>query len=107
MAVVGAPYTLRALRLAHEVFEVGSSKRVDGKKHGGALGLFPGGYEGGRYLLPSVGAFAFLFWQGLSFLVPKRWQPVIVVGVLVLLLVLNVGCIVNLTNFLNPLYAPP
>lgn len=67
----------------------------------------PGGYEGGRYLLPSVGAFAFLFWQGLSFLVPKRWQPVIVVGVLVLLLVLNVGCIVNLTNFLNPLYAPP
>ncbi|MGQ9463297.1 MAG: hypothetical protein ACUVTP_09975 [Candidatus Fervidibacter sp.] len=66
----------------------------------------PGGYEGGRYLLPSVGAFAFLFWQGLFFLVPKRWQPVIVVEVLVLLLVMNVGCIVNLSNFLNPLYAP-
>ncbi|MCX7969206.1 MAG: hypothetical protein N3B10_12090, partial [Armatimonadetes bacterium] len=25
----------------------------------------PGGYEGGRYLLPSIGAFAFIFWRGL------------------------------------------
>lgn len=66
----------------------------------------PGGYEGGRYLLPSIGAFAFLFWQGLFALVPNRWRPVLVTGVLLILLAMNIGCVVNLRNFLNPLYAP-
>ncbi len=66
----------------------------------------PGGYEGGRYLLPSIGAFSFLFWQGLLGIVPERWRFALVVTVLTILLALNIGCIVNLSNFLNPLYAP-
>ncbi len=66
----------------------------------------PGGYEGGRYLLPSIGGFAFLFWQGLFGIVPERWRPALVCFVLALLLALNIGCVVNLHNFLNPLYAP-
>lgn len=66
----------------------------------------PGGYEGGRYLLPSIGAFAFIFWQGLFALAPKRYSPFWVVFVLTALLALNIGCVLNLRNFLNPLYAP-
>jgi hypothetical protein len=66
----------------------------------------PGGYEGGRYLLPSIGGFAFLFWQGLFGLVPERWRPALVCFVLALLLALNIGCVINLHNFLNSLYAP-
>jgi hypothetical protein len=66
----------------------------------------PGGYEGGRYLLPSIGGFAFLFWQGLFGIVPERWRPALVCFVLALLLALNIGCVINLHNFLNPLYAP-
>ena len=66
----------------------------------------PGGYEGGRYLLPSIGGFAFLFWQGLFRIVPERWRSVLVCSVLALLLALNIGCVINLRNFLNPLYAP-
>ena len=65
----------------------------------------PGGYEGGRYLLPSIGAFAFLFWQGLFGLVPSRFRSALVLAVLTILLALNVGCVVNLSEFLNPLYA--
>ncbi|GBD00288.1 hypothetical protein HRbin17_02828 [bacterium HR17] len=65
----------------------------------------PGGYEGGRYLLPSIGAFAFLFWRGLMGLVPDRWRPALVCGVLGALLALNIGCVINLHYFLNPLYA--
>jgi len=66
----------------------------------------PGGYEGGRYLLPSIGGFAFLFWQGLFGIVPERWRSALVCSLLALLLALNIGCVINLRNFLNPLYAP-
>jgi len=66
----------------------------------------PGGYEGGRYLLPSIGAFAFVFWRGLFALVPNRWRPILVAAVLAILLVLNTLCAFNLQAFLNPLYAP-
>jgi hypothetical protein len=38
--------------------------------------------------------------------VPERWRPALVCFVLALLLALNIGCVVNLHNFLNPLYAP-
>lgn len=67
----------------------------------------PGGYEGGRYLLPSIGAFSVLFWWGLMALAPEHWQRPLIVGVLVLLFVLNLLCIANQLTFTNPLYAPP
>jgi len=66
----------------------------------------PGGYEGGRYLLPAIGAFSVLFWWGIEGCVPTRWHRPIIVAVLLLLVALNVCCAINLHAFLNPLYAP-
>ncbi|MCS7265729.1 MAG: hypothetical protein NZ805_12945 [Armatimonadetes bacterium] len=64
----------------------------------------PGGYEGGRYLLPSVGAFAFIFGHGLFIILPNRYRPASVIALMAILLALNIGCIFNLSEFLNPLY---
>jgi branched-subunit amino acid transport protein AzlD len=66
----------------------------------------PGGYEGGRYLLPAIGAFSVLFWWGITALVPTRWHRPLIATVLALLVALNLCCAVNLHTFLNPLYAP-
>jgi hypothetical protein len=66
----------------------------------------PGGYEGGRYLLPAIGAFSVLFWWGITALVPTHWHRPLIATVLALLVALNLCCAVNLHTFLNPLYAP-
>lgn len=66
----------------------------------------PGGYEGGRYLLPSIGAFSVLFWWGITAIVPTRWHRPLIVIILALLIALNLCCAINLHTFLNPLYAP-
>lgn len=66
----------------------------------------PGGYEGGRYLMPAVCSFGIIFWCGISNLLSARYRKVAICCVTLLLIMLNALCIGNLVTFLNPLYAP-
>jgi len=71
-----------------------------------ALFQHPGGYQGSRYLYPSVAAFGTLFALGLTTLLPERWHKWLAPSLMVGLLVWNVFCALNLIGYLNPLYAP-
>jgi hypothetical protein len=64
----------------------------------------PGGYEGGRYLLPTVGAYALLFISGWRAFLPQRAMRPFFGAMVCLLLVWNIGCAYNLIGVLNPLY---
>ncbi|MFA4043280.1 MAG: hypothetical protein HZRFUVUK_000045 [Candidatus Fervidibacterota bacterium] len=66
----------------------------------------PGGYEGGRYLLPTIYPFSVIWWSGICGLVGKKHLSALAVCFIALLLLLNLLCIGNLVYFLNPLYAP-
>ncbi|MFA4016047.1 MAG: hypothetical protein RUDDFDWM_001148 [Candidatus Fervidibacterota bacterium] len=66
----------------------------------------PGGYEGGRYLLPTLYPFSIIWWSGIHSLVGKKYLSASAVCIIVLLLFLNLLCIGNLVCFLNPIYAP-
>ncbi|MFA4030231.1 MAG: hypothetical protein GDYSWBUE_001855 [Candidatus Fervidibacterota bacterium] len=66
----------------------------------------PGGYEGGRYLMPAICSFGIIFWCGISDLIGEGYRKVAIACVILLLLALNALCIGNLVTFLNPLYAP-
>jgi hypothetical protein len=66
----------------------------------------PGGYEGGRYLLPTIYPFSVIWWSGICGLVGKKHLSALAVCFIALLLLLNLLCIGNLVCFLNPLYAP-
>ena len=77
----------------------------------GALGAYtlfkhPGFFEGGRYLLPALPAFAALWVWGIQFWFPARAQKWLAPALIAFFVVLNVGCAVNLTQVLVPLYAP-
>ncbi len=66
----------------------------------------PGGFQGGRYLYPSVAAFATLFVVGLSAVTPTRFHRWLAPSLLVLMLLWNLGCAFNLVAYLNPTHAP-
>lgn len=70
------------------------------------LFVHPGGYRGGRYLLPAVASWALLFAVGLLGPLAARWRPWVIGGVTALLLVWNLGCMANQVGVLNPTYAP-
>jgi 4-amino-4-deoxy-L-arabinose transferase-like glycosyltransferase len=71
-----------------------------------ALFQHPGGYQGSRYLYPSVAALGTLFVLGLGTLLPARWHKWLAPALMGGLLVWNVFCALNLIGYLNPLYAP-
>jgi len=66
----------------------------------------PGGFEGGRYLLPSIGAYATLFTLGLRACLSEEAADTLSTAVGLLLVFWNIACVVNLITVLNPLYAP-
>ncbi len=70
------------------------------------LFVHPGGFQGGRYLLPGVSSFALLFATGLLSPLPSRLRPWVIAGIVVMMLVWNAGCMANLVGYLNPRYAP-
>jgi hypothetical protein len=65
----------------------------------------PGGYEGGRYLLPTIAAYATLFVAGWRMLLPERISKFFYLAVAGLLLLWDIGCAVNLVTVLNRIYA--
>ncbi len=76
-----------------------------------ALGYYtlfkhPGFFEGGRYLLPALAATATLWTAGISFWLPPARQRLLAPALMLFFVVWNVGCAVNLTQVLIPLYAP-
>ncbi len=70
------------------------------------LFVHPGGFQGGRYLYPSVAAFSTLFAVGLCQILPHRLHRWIAPTLLAGLLLWNVFCALNLIGYLNPTYAP-
>ena len=76
-----------------------------------ALGYYtlfkhPGFFEGGRYLLPALGAFATVWSAGVLALVPIRFARIVPLATLGFFTLWNIGCALNLTQVLIPLYAP-
>lgn len=69
--------------------------------------MHQGFYQGGRYLMPSVFGAGALMASGLSAIVPKRAQTVVVIVLVVALVALNVHCLVELATVLNPKYVRP
>ncbi|MCS7253228.1 MAG: hypothetical protein RMK18_07740 [Armatimonadota bacterium] len=88
--VVAMPFVLLYLALLHYT-----------------LFTHPGGYEGGRYLMPSICSFGIIFWCGIGSLIGVRYRKVAIACITLLLVTLNALCIGNLVTFLNPIYAPP
>ena len=70
------------------------------------LFVHPGGFQGGRYLMPAVAPFALLFSNGLLSPLPPKLRPWLVGLIAVLLVLWNLACMANITGYLNPLYAP-
>lgn len=70
------------------------------------LFVHPGGYQGGRYLYPSVAAFSTLFALGFLSVLPQRAHRFLAPVLLVGLVLWNIFCALNLIGVLNPLYAP-
>ncbi len=66
----------------------------------------PGFFEGGRYLLPALPATAALWVFGIGTWVPKSRQRWFAPVLLLFFAAWNIGCAVNLTQVLIPLYAP-
>ncbi len=66
----------------------------------------PGFFEGGRYLLPALPATAALWVFGMGFWIPRPKQKWLAPALLLFFTLWNIGCAVNLTQVLVPLYAP-
>jgi len=80
------------------------------------LFIHPGGFQGGRYLLPGIGGLSLFFCVGIIWSVQIRVKhrinllprvaAAMCIAMLALLALWNVACIINNLQFLNPVYSP-